>query len=118
MRRFFLGGFVCALAVALLGPTALAAESADDCVAIQRTEQADGLDFQLKNNCDRPLACTLAWTLSCENDKGKVTTTAKQSASVAMAKDTDKHVFGSATTCKTSGWRIDDVGWTCAPAGK
>ena len=121
MRRFFSCGFVfvCGVATALLGPSSPAhaqPESADDCVAIVKTERADGLDFELDNNCERPLACTLGWTLSCENDKGKVTSSERHAASFAVAKESAKHAFGSAAVCKTSGWRIDDVGWTCAPA--
>ncbi len=119
MRRAVSFAVFCALGVILTSTgakRAMAADSADDCVAITRTEQSDGLDFELKNNCDKSLACTLGWTLSCENDKGKVTSSSKQSASFAVAKDAAKHAFGSALACRTSGWRIDDVGWTCAPA--
>jgi hypothetical protein len=118
MRRALFIGFLCSLAVALFGASASAAESADECVAITRTEQSDGLDFELKNNCEKPLACNLSWTLSCENDKGKVTSSARSSASLALAKDTSKHATGSALACKSSGWRIDDVSWSCAPAAK
>jgi hypothetical protein len=97
----------------------MAADSADDCVQIVRgPDQADGLDFELKNNCDRPLSCALGWTLSCENDKGKVMSSARQGSSFGVAKDATKHTFGSALSCKTSGWRIDDVSWTCAPTSK
>jgi hypothetical protein len=115
MRRFFFGGAACALMVAVALPSA-AAESANDCVAIQRSEQTDGIDFELRNHCDRPLSCALGWTLSCENDKGKVTSSAKESVSFAVAKDAAKHTFGSAIACRSTGWRIDDVSWSCAPA--
>jgi len=93
----------------------MAAESADECVNITRTESPEGLDFEVKNNCDKPLACSMSWTLSCENDKGKVTASSRAGASFALAKDASKHTLGSSVTCKTSGWRIDDVSWACNP---
>jgi hypothetical protein len=101
--------------VAVLGPSAFANEkTADECVNVTRTEQSDGLDFELKNNCDKGLSCTIGWTLSCENASGKTTSTAKASASFAVGKDTAHHELGSSKSCK-DGWRIDDVTWSCAP---
>lgn len=93
----------------------MAAESADECVAITRSEAPDGLDFEVKNNCDKSLACSMSWTLSCENDKGKVTSSSRAGASFALAKDAAKHTLGSSAACKSSGWRIDDVTWACNP---
>jgi hypothetical protein len=101
----------------LVAMTAQAAESADECVAVQRAEQSNGLQFEVKNNCDRRLSCSLTWRLSCENASGKVTSSATKVASFVVAASSEHQVFGSAAAC-ASNWRIDDVSWECAPATK
>ena len=97
--------------------TAAHAESADECVSIRTQEQSSGLAFDVKNACTKKVACSVAWTLSCTNASGKVTSSAKQEARFAVAPDTTHGVNGSATTCK-DGWKIDDVSWDCSPASK
>lgn len=112
------GCVAAAVAFAALGATsARAAESADECVAIQKNEQSDGLAFDVKNNCDRRLACSLSWRVSCENASGKTTKSLVASASFGVAPAAAHQVFGSAAACNGN-WRIDDVSWSCAPAAK
>lgn len=111
-HRFAFAASALAFAVAI-APTAGAAESADDCVAISRTEQTSGLTFEVKNNCDRKLSCSMGWRLSCENASGKTTSSSRESASFGMSASAEHKVNGSAASCK-DGWKIDDVTWTCA----
>lgn len=118
MRFSKTGCVATALALAALaGTTAQAAESADECVAIQKNEQSDGLAFDVKNNCDRRLACSLSWRVSCENASGKTTKSEQKSASFGVGPAAAHQVFGSAAACNGN-WRIDDVSWSCAPAQK
>ncbi len=91
------------------------ADSADSCVAFTTAEQSSGLAFDLRNGCDRGLACSLSWTVSCQNASGNTTSTAKHGASFVVAADTTHRALGSAATCK-DGWRIDDITWDCTPA--
>ena len=113
VRRFALAASALAFAVAL-SATAGAAESVDDCVAISRTELSTGLTFEVKNNCDRKLSCSMGWRLSCENASGKTTSSSRESATFGMSASSEHKVNGSAASCK-DGWKIDDVTWTCSP---
>lgn len=116
MRRYF-PVFVASVAIlSALAPRARAASSAEECVAFQRTQQASGLLFDVTNNCDKNLACSLTWTLTCENDKGKPTSSSRQGARFTVDSSSSHAETGSAAACTSAGWRIDDVAWSCAPA--
>ena len=96
-------------------PSRASADSASDCVSVRTTEQSTGLAFDLKNACDKRLACAVTWSLACENASGKTTSKTRSEARFAIGPDTSHSTFGSATSCK-DGWKIEDVSWDCAPA--
>jgi hypothetical protein len=100
-----------------LAPPAQAADSADECVSIRSAELSSGLSFDMQNRCEKRLSCALSWTLTCENASGKTTHKAKQEAHFDIGASDSHATTGSAATCK-DGWKIDDVSWSCAPAGK
>jgi hypothetical protein len=102
--------------VAIAGP-ANAGSSASDCVSIHSAELSTGLTFDVQNGCEKRLACALTWTLTCENASGKTTSKAKQEAKFVVGASDTAHMTGSSAACKDS-WKIDDVSWDCAPAGK
>ena len=112
--------FVClagfAVVVAVAAP-ARAADSADACVSLQSAPLTSGLAFDVQNSCDKRLSCALTWTLTCENASGKATSKSKQEARFSVGASDTHHTTGSASTCKDS-WKIDDVSWDCAAAGK
>lgn len=110
-------GILAVLALLAVGTRASAADSADECVNVTKTMSDDGLDFEVANHCDRSVTCSIRWTLACENDSGKTTSTKAEAASFALGKDVSKHASGSAKSCKNN-WRIDDIDWSCAPATK
>jgi hypothetical protein len=86
----------------------------DDCLGILQTVQDGGLSMDLNNSCDRSLTCALSWTLKCEDAKGNVTASSRQSTRVTIARADSKTVLGSADACKTAaGWSIDSVTWSC-----
>jgi hypothetical protein len=103
------------LALAAHPDAARAADSADECVAVRRTEQSAGLDFEVQNNCDKNLRCGLGWTLTCENDSGKATRSTHKNARFSVEASTSHHELGSAAACNGN-WRIQDVTWECAAA--
>jgi hypothetical protein len=94
---------------------ASAADSADECVGIGRTQTSTGLDFEVRNGCDKTLSCSLGWTLSCESGAGKVTSSTRAGAQFVISSGDTHQAAGSAAACNGN-WRIADVTWSCAPA--
>jgi hypothetical protein len=122
MRRAalpFLGLLGAFAIVAVAGPASAAppTPSANDCVSIQSAQLSTGLSFDVANGCDKRLSCALTWTLTCENASGKATSKAKQEARFVIGASDTHQTAGSAASCK-DGWKIDEVAWDCAPAGK
>ena len=123
MRRvlplFFVGlvGILTVATVATVATPARASDSADACVSLQSAPLSTGLAFDVQNGCDKRLSCALTWTLTCENASGKATSKAKQESRFLIGASDTHHTTGSASTCK-DGWKIDDVSWDCASAGK
>lgn len=95
--------------------TAQAKESADSCIRFDRTEAEKGLDYGVDNSCERKLACTLSWTVSCEDNHGKVTSTKGYSSHFRLEENGAHSVTASAAECK-QGWNIDNVRWHCDEA--
>jgi hypothetical protein len=107
-----------AAAVAVAAPArASSSDSADKCVSINTAPLSTGLTFDVQNSCEKRLSCALTWTLTCENASGKTTSKAKQEARFMIDASDTHHTSGSAAACK-DGWKIDDVAWDCAAAGK
>jgi hypothetical protein len=92
--------------------SAFADESAESCVGFEKTDVEKGVEYSVKNSCDKKLSCQVSWKVSCENGEGKVTQS-RADSSHFMLPGTDEHtVQASASDCK-AGWRIDDVAWSC-----
>lgn len=86
--------------------------SASDCVGFVKTDLDKGFEYAINNACSRKLACTVSWTVSCEDTEGRVTSSKKEKSTLALAADGSASVTASATSCK-QGWRIDSVAWSC-----
>jgi len=83
-----------------------AADSADDCVGVLRTEQ-DGRPLLRDLEQLRAQAFVqLGWTLECENAGGKVTCAPGRDALRAPASG-DQSAFASAAACGKQSWRIE-----------
>lgn len=95
--------------------TAEARESADSCVSFDRTEGDKELDYGVANSCEQKLACTLSWTVRCEDNHGRVTSKKSYSSQFALVANGSHSVTASAAECE-QGWNIDDVRWSCDPA--
>jgi hypothetical protein len=103
-----------ALFVAFLAaPPAHAADSADECVRMRESQVDKGLTLDVDNNCDRTLACSLSWTVSCQTESGKVTRTAKDSARFVVAASKTGRALASSKSCGDN-WKIEDISWDCA----
>jgi hypothetical protein len=111
-------GFVLGVAaVSVFVPrSAEGADSVNDCFGIQKSEKESGIDFELSNGCDRSIACTMQWTVQCENGSGKVTAQTQGRAGAMLGAGAKETVFGSAGACKAhAGWTIDNVTFACTP---
>ena len=86
--------------------------SADDCVGFRKSDLDKGLMFEAASSCDKKLACSLSWVLTCSSDEGKVTSRAPASRKFVLGAQETTSETASADTCKQS-WRIDDVRWSC-----
>ncbi len=65
------------------------------------------LDVRLANTCAKPMACSVAWTVTC----GRTTTVTRNGA--VLAGSADHAWVASAATCEDD-WSID-TSWSCKP---
>lgn len=100
--------------LALAAPPARAADSADECVRLRQSPREGGLSLDVDNHCDRRLACSVAWTVACQTERGRTTRTSKERARFVVAASESAHAFASTKTCGDN-WSVDDVTWECAP---
>ena len=101
------------LALLALGTqNAAAAEPAADCVGFEKEEGEKQLAFHATNACDKRLECRLSYALRCEDNDGKITSTATPRLAFQLTPKGELALKLSAASCK-QGWRIDDVAWSC-----
>jgi hypothetical protein len=91
---------------------AAAETSADECVGFHKTDIEKGVEYLVRNSCERKLACQVSWKVACENGNGDVTQRRSEQARFVLKGSEEHTVQASANTCK-AGWRIDDVAWSC-----
>jgi hypothetical protein len=90
-----------------------AAETADDCVHLLRSQLSTGISITLSNACSENLTCSMSWTVQCENAAGKVSSRERGSKRFNVAAGEGENVMASAEKC-SNGWSVDDVNWSCA----
>jgi hypothetical protein len=66
------------------------------------------LDVRLANTCSKPMACNVAWTVTC----GKAVNVVRNGA--VLAGSADHSWIASAATCEDD-WSID-TSWSCRPS--
>ena len=108
-----LAGLPVLSAALLSAPPAQAADSADECVRLRESQVDKGLTLDVDNNCDRSLACSVSWTVSCQTESGKVTRSAKENARFVVAASKTGRAVASTKTCGDN-WKIEDINWDCA----
>jgi hypothetical protein len=103
-------------ALAVLGAAAtrpaVAQTSANDCLRFSFEEGEKALLYQAQNDCERPLDCRMSYVVSCEDGKGRVTSSSPLRFAFALSKHGKRELILSARQCK-QGWTIADVNWTC-----
>ncbi len=95
---------------------ALAAESADTCVGVHKSEADHGLDYELSSACEQKLACSMSWTVTCQDNHGKVTSKKNASERFNLDDSASHTVSASAADCTSGNYDIDNVRWHCDPA--
>ena len=87
-------------------------ETANACVGFQNAVGDKELVVHAGNDCERKLACTLDYSVRCEDNDRKVTSLVQKRALFNLAAKGNAELTLSAATCK-QGWAIDDLAWTC-----
>jgi hypothetical protein len=87
-------------------------DTANACVGFQNRVGDKELVVHAGNDCERRLACTLAYSVTCEDNAGKVTSRAQKQSPFNLAPKGDAELTLSAADCK-QGWAIDDLAWKC-----
>ena len=89
--------------------------SANDCVGFEKRDAEKGIEYSIKNECEKKLSCSVSWKVVCEDAHGKVTQSKSANERFRVA-ESDEHTFvASASECKVD-WRIDGVSWSCDEA--
>ena len=102
------------------GRPVLAAETAPDtepdtvnaCVGFRNEEGEKLLIVHASNGCQRHLACSLSYSVRCEDNDRNVTSRAQRQAPFELASKGKAELTLSATHCQ-QGWAIDNLAWTC-----
>jgi hypothetical protein len=89
-----------------------AEQSASDCLGFETRDADKGIDYSLRNACEKKLSCNVSWKLSCEDTKGTTTAVSSKSERFQLSGSDEHVVHASADVCK-AGWRIDAVTWSC-----
>jgi hypothetical protein len=86
-------------------------KSPKDCVDVSKSEIDDGLRFELKNHCDRVLACRVSWNLKCGDKPAKLQERGDEK--FAVPADASHGVEATTEACGNRSWLIENVRWTC-----
>jgi len=87
-------------------------ETANACVGFQNAVGDKQLLVHAGNDCERKLACTLDYSVRCEDNDRKVTSQVQRRALFSLPAKGNAELTLSAAACK-QGWAIDDLAWTC-----
>jgi hypothetical protein len=83
-----------------------------DCMSFRNDTKDKSIVVQAKNECNRKLSCSLSYSVRCEDNHGKRTSSSAESTHFALASDASTELVLSAERCKQA-WTIDDVAWRC-----
>ena len=87
-------------------------ETANACIGFQNETGDKVLIVHASNDCDRRLACSLTYSVSCEDVQHRVTSRVEKQTPFRLAGKGKADMTLAATTC-TQGWAIADLAWTC-----
>ncbi len=113
---------LCILSLTLVS-FASATESKDSSTARERTEIAEcltftqqaletGVEYHFANGCEKPLACSFEWTLTC-GEKAPFKQF-HQRAAVPLAPKAEQSVTADVRICRGDSWEITGAAWACS----
>lgn len=88
------------------------ADTANACVGFQNRVGDKEIAVHAGNDCDRRLTCTLDFSVTCEDNAGKVTSRVQKRSPFNLAPKGKAELTLSAAECK-QGWAIDELVWNC-----
>ena len=119
-----LGALLCLISAPLGGPAsagirsaeAAEANTASACVGFQNQVADKQLIIHASNDCELRLACTLDYSVRCEDNQGHVTSRAQKQSPFKLAPKGQADLTLSAEACQRQrqpGWAIDELIWNC-----
>ena len=112
-------GVLCALAVSITVPAAVAVakgKSLADCTSFDQEDKGDdGVKFTVKNSCTVPIDCQMSWRVVCAPESKKRRSVHPSSFKITLESGVSNSKEASATQCGDAGWTIDSIKWSCQP---
>ena len=87
-------------------------DTANACVGFQNRVGDKEIVVHADNDCERRLACTLDYSVTCRDNAGKASSRAQKRSPFNLAPKGNAELTLSAADCK-QGWAIDDLVWNC-----
>jgi hypothetical protein len=87
-------------------------DTANACVGFQNRVGDKEIVVHAGNDCERRLACTLDYSVTCEDNAGKITSRSQKRSPFSLAPKGNAELTLSAADCK-QGWSIDELVWKC-----
>ena len=94
---------------------AAAATDASECLRFEKTELGKSIDLEARSSCEMKLECSLAYSVRCEDRKGKATSETDHTLRFSVDAGKSQTLSLSAQACSL-GWTIDNVHWSCQGA--
>jgi hypothetical protein len=117
-RSNFASWATCALVVSLCVPAAFAdrSKSLADCATFDQTTKNEDIEtFTVKNACQIPIDCTLAWKVVCAPESKKRRAAHPGSSKFTLADGASQTAEASVAVCGNDAWAIEGVEWACLP---
>jgi hypothetical protein len=110
---------ICALAVSVCVPAALANKSKKslaDCTSFQQNDKGDdAVEITIHNSCSVPVDCSLSWRVVCAPDSAKRRSVHDSSTKFSLTSGTEQSSDATATVCGDDAWEIASIKWGCEP---
>jgi hypothetical protein len=109
---------ICALAVSVCVPAAMAknkAKSLSDCTTFQQTDKDDDtVEMTVHNSCSIPVDCSVSWRVVCAPDS-KRRSVHDGSKKFSLTSGTEQKSEATAAVCGDDAWAIESIKWGCEP---
>jgi len=111
---------ICALAISVCVPAALAKnkskKSIADCTSFQQNDkEEDRVEITIHNSCAIPVDCSLSWRVVCAPDSVKRRSVHDNSKKFLLTSGTEQTNEADPAVCGDDGWAIESIKWGCEP---